>query len=91
MLNYANKIHRLSLPFLKKCCFLASTHSISDIKNHYLYVVADPTHQLSFLREVETEHGARGIVLKMDHQGNTYVGMYLPIDPVLSKTQITFK
>lgn len=72
---------RHSLRSLYKSYHRKVQHSIAqlkvlDVQDNYLYVVEDYDKKLSYLREIETVQGERGIVLKLDEQCRTYVAMY---------------
>ncbi len=41
-----------------------------------MYVLNDRNKELEYMREVETEDGRRGIVLKIQDPALTYIGMY---------------
>jgi hypothetical protein len=61
-LNYVGKLIR---KLAKINYFAFSELEIQDIRANYLLVVEDKKGELQYMREVETEDGKRGIVLKI--------------------------
>lgn len=59
---------RLLLPF--------SSYAVKEVRGDYLYVIEDKQQQLEYMREVETDDGRRGIVIKIEEYSSTYVAMY---------------
>lgn len=59
--------------------FSTSAYGIKEIRGDYMYVLDDRLKELEYMREVETEDGRRGIVLKIEDPALTYVGMYQQI------------
>lgn len=61
-LNFVGKVvQRLA----KNNYFAFSELEVQDIRAKYLLVVEDKKGELQYMREVETEDGKRGIVLKI--------------------------
>ena len=75
-LNFVGKVvQRLA----KNNYFAFSELEVQDIRAKYLLVVEDKKGELQYMREVETEDGKRGIVLKIQQPFNAYVALYEPL------------
>jgi hypothetical protein len=59
--------------------FSTSAYGVKEVRGDYMYVLEDRLKELQYMREVETEDGRRGIVLKIEDPALTYVGMYQQI------------